>query len=240
MTVFTEQSEQPPVTLVGDNAKYKTQADLEQGYTHLNEFAENLKREAAELREELGKRLSVEEQVRALATQRTEQPSAPPQTPSTPSEPAKPFTDEDLGSRIREIMQSDNAEQTARRNADEVEQKLVSALGDATKANDFVNAKARELKVSVSFLLDMAKTSPSGFFKLVDITEAPSPSAPASRSDVNPAAFANNSGQAKPGTYAFYETMRKTDPKTYWLPKTQNQMHRDARSNPDGFGFPKR
>lgn len=235
MTVFTEQPEHvdPLTTLVGETGKYKTPEELAKGYQNLNEFTENLKRETAELREELGKRLSVAEQVQALATQRTEQPPAQSQAPATTETPAKPFTDEDLGSRIREILKTDNAQQTAQRNADEVTNRLIASLGDQTKANDFVNTKARELGVSVKFLLEAAQASPTGFFKLVDIDAPAVSNAVASRSDVNPEALTNKPGQVKIGTYAFYENMRKTDPKTYWQPRTQNQMHKEARSNPN-------
>lgn len=235
MTVFTEQTEQtnPLTTLVGETGKYKSPEELAKGYQNLNEFAENLKREAAELREELGKRLSVEEQVRALANQRTEQPSAPkdPVEPQ-PHERVKPFTDEDLVARIREELQRTNSEQIAQRNFNEVTSKLVETFGDETKANDFVNQKARELGVSVKFLMEAAQTSPNGFFKIVEL-DNPTSQTVTTRSDVNTEALANKPGQVKPGTYAFYEQMRKTDPKTYWLPRTQNQMHKEARSNPN-------
>ena len=230
MTVFTENNDQtnPLESLVGEDKKYKTAEELAKAYQHLDTFAENLKREQAEAREELGKRLTVEEQIAALANQRrTEQPSAAPAPQATtPPETAKPFTDEDLGNRIREVMNRDNAEQRAATNAQAVVDRLTTTFGTEAKANEFVNAKAKELGVSVNFLLDTAKTSPTGFYKLVDIQAEATPNT-ATRSEVNTTNFAAT-GQIKPGTKAFYDNLRKTDLKLYMSPKIQNQMMKDA------------
>ena len=90
--------------------------------------------------------------------------------------------------------------------------------------------------VSVKFLMDSAAQSPAAFFATMELETAPRP-ATGTRSDVNPAALsAQASGTAKPGTYAFYEEMRKTNPKLYNAPKVQLEMHKAAFENPEFFG----
>lgn len=236
MTVFAETTEQPNSleALVGEGKKYKDVAELAKAYQHLDIFAENLKRENAETREELGKRLSVEEQVRALANQRAEQPPAitTPPVQTTP-EPVKAITDEDLVARIREVQQKDSLAQRAQTNAQAVESRLITTFGDETKANDFVNQKASELGVSVAFLLDAAKTSPTGFYKLVDLQAEPTPSPSASRSDVNTSALPAT--HVKPNTKAYYDNLRRQDLKLYLSPRIQNQMMKDILANRDAF-----
>ena len=89
--------------------------------------------------------------------------------------------------------------------------------------------KAQELGVSVEFLQSVAAQSPKAFLAQLGLDNT-SNQAPvvAPRNDINPRALNETSGRVKEGTYAYYENIRKTDPKAYYSPKIQIEMHRNV------------
>lgn len=237
----------PPVTdplldaLVGEGKKYKTVADLAKAYDNVNGFAETLK---AEKREALAKADAAE--ARALATQqlleaRLRQPDqsennrGPDHTPQR-LDTIVPVDDEELESRIEKIAQKREDTQRATTNLNTVANKLEELYGDTTKANEAVKAKAAELGVSVEWLRSSAASSPAAFYNVMGITNAPpqNKASNAPRNDVNTLVLGNQNS-VKPGTYQAYEELRKTDPKRYYNPKTQAEMHKHAAEMGDSF-----
>jgi hypothetical protein len=79
---------------------------------------------------------------------------------------------------------------------------------------------------------ELAAKSPKAFLATMGINAEVKPSSsstPAPRSDVNPNMINIRLGQS-PNTYAYYEQIRKSDPKLYWNPKTQKAMHDAAQA----------
>ncbi len=228
-TTTTETPASPLETLVGEGKKYKTVEDLANAYIHADSFIKSTVRELQEVKEELNVRLDTEDVLkRARQNQSNVEPNPSPETKV--KETTTPLSNEDLAARIREITQAERLRETAAQNVTTVATRLIEQFGDENKANEFVRNKAAELGVGVEFLQDVAARSPKAFFSSIGL-ENPSPKTPPttpSRGDVNTEAFRNNGTQVKAGTYAYYENLRKTDPKTYFARDTQLRMHKDA------------
>lgn len=223
-------------TLVGEGKKYKTNDDLAKAYDHADRAIKEREQENQELRDELAKRRTAEELVEQFNANRREPPSS--ERDGTPNSPAPKVevSDDDLVRRIREVQQQDNTQQTRERNLLEVAERLTTEFGDEDKANEVLKRKAVELGVSVKFLQDSAAQSPKAFYATLGLNvTATSPAQPA-KGDVNTQAFERNSqSSAKPGTYQFYEALRKSDPVRWRSSAVQAQIHKDAQASPDTF-----
>lgn len=207
-------------TLVGEGRKYATQEDLAKAYLNADAFIANLKRENEEQRVELQTRLSVEEQLKQH--QRT------PVEPKVETPPVKveQATDQDLAKRVKEVLNQDREEQRTATNINEVAQRLVEVFGDEQKAKQVVQQKAEELGVSVQFLQEVASRSPKAFYTQLGLEVTPVSTPQTPRSEVQ--STININGGIKAGSYEFYEALRKSNPKSYFTPKIQNQLMKDA------------
>lgn len=119
-------------------------------------------------------------------------------------------------------------ERVQRQNLQTVQNELVKAFG-----NDYVtklNETAESLGLDKQTLDNLAKTQPKAFFRLVGL-DKPQAAAPQEPGLFTPPATRQTSSfapQTNVRNQDFYSNLRKTDPKTYWQPATQNQMHIDA------------
>jgi len=184
---------------------------------------ENLKRENGEMRDELQTRLSVADQLQRF------QPNAAPVEPKVDTPPAgdRNLSDEDLIARIRQVAQTEREQERVTANLNTVAARLVELYGSDDKAKEVVAQKASELGVSVQFLQSVAQTSPKAFFNQLGVDQQSQVhTPPAPRGTVNPQA--TTSGGVQPGSYEYYEEIRRSDPKRYFSAKTQNQLMKDA------------
>ena len=216
--VFEEQTPQQSTldALVGEGKKYASVEELAKAVAFKDQHINTLESETAQYREVL------QGQVEA---QRQQIVNAPPSEQKTDQR----VDEVDLETRIRETLEKTNREQKVAKNVNEVSTKLVDVFGSAEKANQAVKARADELGVSLSFLMDMAAQSPKALYAQLGL-DTQTRNSPTATGAVNPAALAaiNPSRSATPGTYAFYEQMRKENPKMYNSPRIQLQMHKEA------------
>lgn len=189
--------------LVGEGKKYKTVDDLATSRLEADNFIEVLKgekaaesAEVARLKAELEKRISVEDQIKAL----TKAPVAPASNAPTERVEEKP----DLSQAVRAEVERLNRNQMITTNVETVANKLVEVFGSEEKAKEVVNQKAKELKVSVKFLMDSAAASPEAFYATIGLN-ASRGNAPAPKGDVNTEAFRqNNTSTIAPGSHEEY------------------------------------
>lgn len=218
----------PLEALVGEGRKYKSVEDLAKAQLAAQEHIQRLEAENGEFRTGLQRDILQREQQLQATTppaqapdQRQDQRNVPPQ--------------EDLAERIREVTRQDREAERTAANITDVTNRLTEVYGSDDAANKAVTARAAELGVSVKFLQDVAATSPAAFYAQMSLDAKPSP-APAPRGQLNTGALHNqNAGSAKPGTYKYYEEIRKTNPKLYNTPKIQLEMHKQAMENPAFF-----
>lgn len=228
LNVFAEPTTpQSPVTeLVGEGRKYATVEDLAKSRVEADKYIQQLEAENAQYRDWTQSRI---EQFR--------QPPVEDTQPAVLEEPAQRAPEVDLEARIRETLEKTDREKTLARNVNEVSQKLVDVYGTPEKANQVVAQRARELGVSLDFLMQTAAASPKAFYAQIGVDPATRPAPLSATGSVNPAALAaaNPQTAAAPGTYKYYEQLRQTNPKLYNKPQTQFQMHKDAMEKGTAF-----
>ena len=222
---------------VGEGKKFKSVEDLAKAYANADNHIGELRTDLQQTRE------FISEELKKLAEQRNAAPPATPNsetgsTPITPAPVAPPVeqVETDLDTRIARALEERDTLKRLQTNANIVQDVLVERLGGVQEAAAAVVQKAAELGLQPNEMKELAAKSPKAFLATMGIDADVKPtsnSTPAPRSDVNPHMI--NTGGPKPNTYAYFEQMRKDNPKLYWSPKTQSAMHKAAQDNPDGF-----
>lgn len=233
--VFTEAtpSESFLDKYVGEGKKFKDVEALAKAYEHADNHIPKLTEDLQTTREFIASKLE------ELAKRSEAQPIV--QTDETRGNqpaPVAPPNDagEDLDTRIAKILEERDEVKVFQSNGKLAQDVLVEHLGSVEAAVEAVRAKAAEMGVGPEFLRETAHRSPRAFFNLMGINpdQKPQSSAtPSSSSDVNPRML--EAGKPKPNSYAYYDQLRKSDPKLYWSPKVQASLMKDAQENPDFF-----
>lgn len=215
-----EQQAEPGVleSLVGEDKKFKSVEDLAKGKAESDKFIEQLQSELSGLREELDKRLTAEDVLTKIREENSANQSNGEPTSSSLSE-------DKVAELVKSTLESTRTEEQRQANIASVDQKLQEMYGD--KANAELQKKAAELGVGVDFLASVAMQSPAAFFNTVGINaNQQAGGVQVSTSTVNTEVLAQQgeASQAKAGSKAYFDQMRKDNPKLYWDPKTQNQI----------------
>lgn len=233
----TPPAEEYLAQFVGEGKKFKTAEDLAKAYANADTHIGELRTDLQSTRE------FISEELRKLAEQRNAAPPANPnpETGSNPNPaPAAPSGAEveDLDTRIAKALETRDTVQRFQKNASIVQDVLVEQLGGVKEAAEAVIKKAVELGLEPSDMKELAAKSPKAFLATMGISETKptSHSTPAPASDVN--VHNINAGNPKPNTYAYFEEIRKSDPKLYWNPKTQSAMHKAAQDMGEAFFQP--
>lgn len=201
-------------------AKGKLEAD-----EHIKRLEAQLEQQAADLQsrakmEDLVKAL--EEKAAAGSTAKPLETNAPEATPETPSVA-------DIESLVEKSLQTRQEEATKVANVNAVDAQLTEKYGD--KAGEVLKAKASELGVSLEDIKGIAERSPAAVMAMFGETRAP---LTAPRSDVNTSNMESSSTQRN---WAYYQELRKTNPKQYYTGKVQNQLMEDREALGDKFGL---
>lgn len=233
-----EKEQQTPsdylANLVGDDKKYKTVEDLAKAYANADakimaDAVELGRKVEVETELEITKRLLEQANNRVAPIENKE---AKPNTTVV-----APVSDEDLEARIKRTLAEQTDGERKRINQEAAAKRLVETYGDVSKAKEAIAARASELGVSSRWLEDTAASSPNAFYVTMGLTAEQAKSTPAPKGDVNSEAFKNAQGTShtKPGTYKYYQEIRKREPKLYASSAIQRQMHNDAIANGADF-----
>ena len=223
--------------LVGEGKKFKTPDDLAKAKLESDRFIEKLQNEQRELREELNKRLTTEEALRRA------QEAGIPVEPRAQPDPApgqpRPVQQPDYASEVEKILAKREKESSLRSNIETVTARMTELYGTVDKAAEVINNRSRELGMPVETLRSMASENPKAFLALLGVQDKPqgSPQTSSWGNVKNPTAMKNTAGSTtiSPGTYKYYEEIRKSDPAAYFSPRVQLQMDKDAREKGEKF-----
>jgi hypothetical protein len=216
--------------LVGEGKKFKDVAALAKGKAESDAFIEQLKSELAGMRQELNSRLSLEEAVEQIkAFKPTSTPRVPDEEePTSQAQTSAVDIENIVNNKILETQQK----LTAERNIEFVKSELEKNWGPnyAVKLRNI----AKELGETEDSMGQAAARNPKAFLRLVggekqtQQTQEPSVSPPRSQMTLQPSPTnAKNS--------AYYAKLRRDNPKEYWLPKTQVEMHKEALRQGESF-----
>ena len=215
--------------LVGEGKKYANEQEALKALVFAQEHISHLEGEMAGLRSDLDKRLGAEEILTKLNAQ--EGATQEPLGDSTPasSEMKSGLTEDDVFAVVNKIK----AEEVAQANKSEANDYVIKTFGD--KAKETVANRASELGMSLDQLQAIAEKSPTAFKAL--ITGQQAVSAPVTTTETSQSIDSQfQSGHTAPhGTKAYYDQLRAKDPKTYWQPATQRELHAAAIADPTKF-----
>ncbi len=215
--------------LVGPDKKFKTVEDLAKGKAESDAFIERIKAENAQMRKDM----------EALAASRELQDEleAAHQAAQHRGKPAvvAPSSD-DLAEIVRKEINNTRQEETAKANVLEADRFLTEYFGGSKeKATQFITEKAEAMGMSLAWLVDVASRSPKALYTVLGVDPAKQPQpgtrqSPSHQNTVNTDAkdFAPNGSNVKPGTKAYYDALRKSNPAQYWSAKVQNEIHAKA------------
>lgn len=213
---------------VGEGKKYKSVEELAKAKHHADKHIDELKTDLTSLKD------FVAAQFEQMANKRNEEPKGPKEVDGErqPAPAAPPEADgEDLEARIAKILEERDETSRLQKNANLAQEVMIEHFGSQEEAVKAVRQKAEEMGVSPQFLADTAFRSPKALFNLMGINpdEKPrTPTTPASSSDVNPRMMDKTNPNPKQGTMAYYDQLRRSDPKKYWSVDVQSQLMKDA------------
>lgn len=198
------------------------QKKIENADTHIKTIEE----ENADLRKK------VDEYMEALAkTQELKEPE-----PAKP-ENTEPKTPGISAEEIAKIVQAQLAERetasTAEKNINAVKATMLERYGNQQSANEEFAQKAKEMGLTTDEALDLAKRSPKVVLSWFGDVSTPTPSHSTGH---NTQSVAGTTRGPKEGTWAWWQEIRKNDPKTYNSPSMARKRMQDAeRLGKEGF-----
>lgn len=216
--------------LVGEGKKFKSPAELAKGKAESDRYIELQKSEVARLKQELAARESVEALITKMKS--VSQTPTEPNISPTPGADQNVLDDSSLEARLLSILEKRDATRLTETNVSKVERILGEQFGAKENVQSVLSHKAKELGMTGKQLQQIAETSPEAFLKLIDANVPHTPMAGAApRSGVN--TTANQTSGLR--NAAFYEKMKRENPKQYFDSKTTVQQLKDARELGDKY-----
>ncbi len=216
-------------------------SEIAKGKYHADQHIARLEQEQANLRKELDKRLTYEEVIAKIEAAKTSsKPVARVEENADEHANEKPHTPSnelDL-SKVEELMrktyQQESVKAQQAKNIEQIKDTLVKSWGAGYERA--LSQKAEELGLSKEYMDNLAASSPKAFLALVGVQDTPraNPSSslpPQSRVEGRPGS--NDRSGVK--NMAYYNKLMQTDPREYWTPRVQNEIHEQARIQGDAF-----
>lgn len=218
----------------GEN--WKDPKEIAKGYIHSQRHIQQLEEELKAIREQAKQTDYMKE-----VLDRLDQKISPPSSEDKSGQKDTGGTNEDGTpavndvEKIKELVLSTLTEQeqknTAAQNLQETDRKLTELFG--TEAAKHVERRRAELGMSKDMLEGIAAESPSAFLSLMGAPKQKetnqNPGTPSMRTE-------GNLTQTNERNWAYYQKLRKENPKLYRSPRIQNQMLADKLRLGDAFG----
>jgi AraC-like DNA-binding protein len=166
--------------------KYASVEDALTGALHAQEYISEVKpklsayeQQVEELKQELEKRMSVEDAMERLASRKEELQTSNPG-----------LTRED----VQAILRAEEQEKVFKQNRQEVSAALIKFYGEGEKASQAIQEKSKELGLSLDDISQLAAKSPTSTMKLLGLEETLR-SKPSSQGSLNSEALAQHNSQ---------------------------------------------
>lgn len=238
MNLFEQNNEDPVLEdkdyyteLVGEGKKFKTERDLARGKAESDLFIEQLKRENAEMRNELNSRQTAEQIAEKILNRSNTSVTSPSinKEDSNQSNPNSGISedDEDVDTKVDKRLRAILREQQEEQNLVYVRNALEESFG-----KNFGKQLAeitQEINETEETMTRLAKTNPKAFLKLVGATSAQATkqkqdtlfSPPTSSVGIKPT-------KTEKG-WSYYKNLRLTNPTLYRSIPVQQEMFRKAK-----------
>lgn len=208
--------------LVGEGRKYKTPEEALKSVPHAQKHIQELEGTLANLRTELAQRMSLEEAVTELRAGNKPIES----TEGSVNQTGNILDEDGVAKLVEKVVEGRESARVQRENQSQVVAALKAVYGD--KAEEVYNSKMASLGMAHEEFTALASKSPKAALALFPEAGTIKPSSGSvTTGSVRTESFAQT-GQVKAGTYAWYNNLRKTDPKTYFSREIQVEMARRA------------
>ena len=221
--------------LVGEGKKFTTNEELAKGKLESDAFIEQLQGENEQVRKQLAdkesnddKTATVAELIKAVREQSIQEGS-PEGTPS--------LSEEELGKKIKTIMQGETDAQTRATNREQANQSVLDKVnGDKDAAVVYLTERAKQLNMTVAGLTELGEVSPEAFTKLMDTVPPSGPQSIAALPNQGQPVVTETSVDGH-HTKAYYTALKKElGPQRYWnSSRIQGQYYKDALALGDRF-----
>lgn len=228
------ESDNPLEDLVGPGKRYADVQALAKAAKHQLPYIKRLEEEGEAQRQELQKRLSVEEYVSQLRQEIKESRGSDSlnekKTPvnSEGSQIDAAALKKEMFSEFENLLTTQQKKARAERNVEIVREKLKEVWGNTYATQ--LKRKAEELSLSEDFLANLATDNPEAFLKITvgtpstKVSSGPSVPTNQKNSAYREASNSNPTDRTK----SYYDKLKKDNPKLYWSKQIQSQEHRDA------------
>jgi hypothetical protein len=218
--------------LVGEGKKFRTPEELARGKAESDAYIKTLERGRDELREDYLKmreesvaRAKLEDLIGQLESKQ-QQPTQPANTPNAGENIQPQYDSKQIESLVSSKIQEHELTKKQEQNFNVVRSKLQERYG--SNYQSVLKQQIDGLGLTEDFVNNLARQHPSVLFKTLDLdtpVQRENFQTPP-RSDNRTGTFVPQS--TKDRTWSYYQELKKTNPKAYYDPKTQVQMHHDA------------
>lgn len=221
--------------LVGEGKKFKDNEALARSKYEADQHIDRLQKEMKGLREDLNARLTLESLVDKLEQkQQTQLPSGNLDNTNVRSPSGNETEQSQINPQLIDSLvdkKLSDFEKARRRseNASLVQKELRDRFGDNYVVH--LENEAQKMGVGKEFLNNLAAEEPRAFLQLFPGRQQNVDLGPSPRSSVQSTFRPTNNNR----TEKYYEQLRIDNPKTYWDPKTQMQLHNDALQQGESF-----
>jgi|SRR5882672_3686233 len=191
-------------------------------------FINQLKGELAELKDAVKPALDAQTQLEALRQELKElrEKGVQPKEHTTPA-----LTATDVQTLVEQTVTAREQARTANENIGESNETLVKFYGTLAQAQAAVQAKAQELGVPMSMMKEVAAKSPTAFYNLLGVAKTPNAGTGgfiegAVKTGVK--VISGPGGEPVEGSKAYFEKIRKEQPKLYSTPGLQQRIMKAA------------
>lgn len=212
---------------------------LAKGKLESDNYIKELERQIAELKEDVTKEDYAEKILQTIrekaAASNTAIESLPNKENVGTQEKGTPqpnLSEEDLKSLVEKTLQERESKATVEQNLATVDAELSERYGTEAKAT--VEAKAKELGMSLDRMEEIAKESPTAFFALIGEKRN---SANLQLAGGSVRTEGANFTKSNDRDWVYYQKLRKENKSLYYSPKTQQQLMADRLRLGDKFGL---
>lgn len=219
--------------LVGEGKKFRTPEELARGKAESDAYIKTLERGRDELRQDYLKareenvaRAKLEDLIGQLESKQQHQDSSADTTRPDEKNIQPQWDSKQIESLVSSKIQEHELTRKQEQNFNAVRSKLQERYGNNYQS--ILKQQIDGLGLTEDFVNNLARQHPSVLFKTLDL-DTPKQTdnfQTPPRSERTNASFAPQGGQDR--TWSYYQNLKKSNPKAYYDPKTQVQMHHDA------------
>jgi len=211
-------------SLVGDGKKFSSNESLAKGKIESDQFIDQLQSENKGLRGELDRRMTAEDTVDKLLQEQEQRSTQQDEGVTTPS---PQMSEQDITELVKQTIVTTRTAETEQNNVLEADKALEDRFGD--RRAEWLQTKAGELGVGLTFLQSIAAASPKLFLTTVGLDRSPEGQGGIGQGSVNTEALNANPVSTSPaeGTFKWYEELRKENPRGFFKPEIQQRLMKD-------------